>query len=1346
VSSNAQVDDAILSDAELITAARSGDSSAFGQLYERHAGAAWAVARQYTNSTADAEDVVADAFTKVWTVVSGGGGPDVAFRAYVFTVIRRLGMLRVEGGRRVTPTDDDATFEAAFGEQESTENPALAGFERGVVARAFRTLPERWQAALWYTEVESLTPAQIAPLLGLTANGVAALAYRAREGLRQAYLQEHLQEPLDLGCRDVAGKLGSYVRGGLARRETAQVDEHLESCGRCRALVLELGDVSHGMRGVIAPLILGVLGLGALTHPLPVGGGLAAGLVALGNGSTAGAGAGGAAGVGTGATGAASTGAVATVGSGATVGAEAVVGTGALATAGSVAATGGLAAFLGSLPIGIAVAAAAVVVAGAAGIAGLLGVFSSGVPDAAPPPEAIAASSQSSEPTGTASSGRTPTPTTTPTTTPTDVPTDAATPTPTAISPGLTSVDTGSAAVPEPTSVPTAPGVVPPVVPAPVPVAPAETPTATPTPTSAPVVPGAPAFQLVTAPLTLAAQAAAQSVSLVVTNSGTADAMDLTADVTLPAGAVVSGGTTTLTSFVLAGRFEAAAPSTDWTCTPGADPQHATCRLALLPSGATSRLTLTVVVGEDVDVSPTDPSAISVVIRGLGIEPRTLTAPVTMKPSAARLRLDSTPTVDPLVAATVPSATPTSRGTLHLALSNAGQLAAASPTVTLQLPPRVHVAGASAAWSCTPRWPGGFDVSADAAGKVVTCTRTQLAGRAADALDVVLYAMVGATQTASPEVVVGLSPDEPQVSQGVRVGLDIRTPADLRVTVPVSSAAIDLIAGTSARVPVTVTNMGQTDATDTRVRLTLPVGARWTDPGVATPDWACVRAGTSLEALPTDAAIECTTPTIGRGAATVLTAGLSSDGAVRGLLPAFQARVAPVGGPDGAPVDVAVTVRASALELAAAPAIRADGTFDVGEQAPLTFTVVNNGNRAATSSSATVTLPAQIVAALDSATGSSTSGCAAAPDGRTVTCDLGPLDPGRPVPVQLEVRAVSGGRGDVAVALSGGNGPAATDSGQVVVSSGGFTPRFSTAGLAGTWNVTEIGAPLLTCTPSVQCTGALTGKGPTLNNNDLQMVPLLEKDIADATVASSSQLRIPAGREIAFAGLYWAASSGSATTQPVTARLAGPAQGFAAVTGSLLVHSGGTAGARKYQAFADVTAQVRTGGPGAWTFADPSSGVGSGQGAYAGWALVVVYADSAAGAGTVVVHDGAVTVDVGSSASLSVATTPGQTARIGVVVWDGDRGWSGDTLTLDGAALVPIRWTGSGKAPGDSENAFDSTATGSHDANSLGVDAKGFLETVIAAPRAPAVAGSSVLTARSPNEGFVLGVVTVLTH
>ena len=231
-----------------------------------------------------------------------GNGPESAFRAYLFTVVRRVAGLRREKNRRVQPTDDIAVLEAGTALAGTAEEPALAGFERGVVARAFHSLPERWQAVLWHTEVEGLTPAEIAPILGLTANGVAALAYRAREGLRQAYLQQHLQDPLDEGCRSVAGKLGAYVRGGLGTRETAQVEAHLEDCGTCRGLLLELGDVNHGMRAVIAPLVLGLLGLGALGVALPVGGGLAAGAAAAAAAAgrrAAGAGAGGVAAGGT---------------------------------------------------------------------------------------------------------------------------------------------------------------------------------------------------------------------------------------------------------------------------------------------------------------------------------------------------------------------------------------------------------------------------------------------------------------------------------------------------------------------------------------------------------------------------------------------------------------------------------------------------------------------------------------------------------------------------------------------------------------------------------------------------------------------------------------------------------------------------------------------------------------------------------------------------------------------------------------------------------------------------------------------------------------------------------------
>ena len=148
MSASTQLDSGVTGDAELIATARSGDAAAIGTLYERHAGAAWVVARQYSDSPTDADDVVADSFAAVFGAIERGKGPESAFRAYLFTVVRRVAGLRREKGRRVRPTDDIAVLEAGTALAGTAEEPALAGFERGVVARAFHSLPERWQAVL----------------------------------------------------------------------------------------------------------------------------------------------------------------------------------------------------------------------------------------------------------------------------------------------------------------------------------------------------------------------------------------------------------------------------------------------------------------------------------------------------------------------------------------------------------------------------------------------------------------------------------------------------------------------------------------------------------------------------------------------------------------------------------------------------------------------------------------------------------------------------------------------------------------------------------------------------------------------------------------------------------------------------------------------------------------------------------------------------------------------------------------------------------------------------------------------------------------------------------------------
>jgi DNA-directed RNA polymerase specialized sigma24 family protein len=75
------------SDAELIAGVRSGESVAFGVLFERHGSAARRVAGMYSAVASDVDDIVAEAFARVLKALQQGDGPDMAFRAYLFTVV-----------------------------------------------------------------------------------------------------------------------------------------------------------------------------------------------------------------------------------------------------------------------------------------------------------------------------------------------------------------------------------------------------------------------------------------------------------------------------------------------------------------------------------------------------------------------------------------------------------------------------------------------------------------------------------------------------------------------------------------------------------------------------------------------------------------------------------------------------------------------------------------------------------------------------------------------------------------------------------------------------------------------------------------------------------------------------------------------------------------------------------------------------------------------------------------------------------------------------------------------------------------------------------------------------------
>jgi RNA polymerase sigma factor (sigma-70 family) len=239
------------SDAQLISAIRAGDLRAYGILYQRHCPAADRAARQIA-AAADVDGIVAKAFAGVLGAIKRGGGPVDAFRPYLITSVRQVARER----QRCRPGQVSAKVADLPDPGATFLDPAVARSDGSLITQAFMTLPERWAAVLWHTEIEQAKPTEVAVLLGLTQNGVATLSYRAREGLRQAYLRLYLSDWARAECRPLAAKLAAHVRGGLSKRDASAVESHVRGCADCREVRAELAAVNAALRDALGPAFL----------------------------------------------------------------------------------------------------------------------------------------------------------------------------------------------------------------------------------------------------------------------------------------------------------------------------------------------------------------------------------------------------------------------------------------------------------------------------------------------------------------------------------------------------------------------------------------------------------------------------------------------------------------------------------------------------------------------------------------------------------------------------------------------------------------------------------------------------------------------------------------------------------------------------------------------------------------------------------------------------------------------------------------------------------------------------------------------------------------------------------
>ncbi|MDO9410591.1 hypothetical protein, partial [Patulibacter sp.] len=322
-----------------------------------------------------------------------------------------------------------------------------------------------------------------------------------------------------------------------------------------------------------------------------------------------------------------------------------------------------------------------------------------------------------------------------------------------------------------------------------------------------------------------------------------------------------------------------------------------------------------------------------------------------------------------------------------------------------------------------------------------------------------------------------------------------------------------------------------------------------------------------------------------------------------------------------------------------------------------------------------------------------------------------------------------------------------------------FAPRFTAND---TGDIDIFGNTLMTCPAlAVGCAGAqqsgVTTTADSLNQNNAYAMQYVDVDGDASTFNSSrSNVSIPSGAQVLFAGLYWGGRTAAGNTigsilgqgarNPAlrnTVKFRAPnAAGYTSTVADTL--DDGTGGI--YQGFADVTDEVRAGGNGQYTVADVQASTGGD--ALAGWSLVVAYRDTSQPARNLSVFDGIKSISNGASGTISVSgfTTPpaGQVrTRVGFVTYEGDGGIVGDSASLNGTTLSD--------AQHPATNFFNSrssrdgvlrTATTPNYPNNLGIEQSILLANGVLGNNAT----SATIGLTSSGDVYAPGVVTFATE
>lgn len=172
-----------LTDEELMVRVVAGDQAAFRVLVERHRGAVMRLAYGVVREAAEAEDIVQDAFERVWRAAgSWRAGPEARFYPW----LARITLNRaIDRQRRPKGVALDQAGEPADDGPDAERRAAGREVGRRIRA-ALSALPERQRLAFGLCQLERRSNEAAARQMGVSLGALELLLVRARKAMRRA--------------------------------------------------------------------------------------------------------------------------------------------------------------------------------------------------------------------------------------------------------------------------------------------------------------------------------------------------------------------------------------------------------------------------------------------------------------------------------------------------------------------------------------------------------------------------------------------------------------------------------------------------------------------------------------------------------------------------------------------------------------------------------------------------------------------------------------------------------------------------------------------------------------------------------------------------------------------------------------------------------------------------------------------------------------------------------------------------------------------------------------------------------------------------------------------------------